>query len=72
MLVARSSGRPSTHNGSTGSAARRSTSTNATSSTSPAPNTPNEVGEIHAHALPPSSTPSSSRVRDAVSSAAPA
>ena len=67
-VVVASSRLRSTHSGSTGSAARRSTSTNATSSSAPPANTATLVGELHAHAWPPSSTPSRSSVMPLVSS----
>ena len=71
-LVVSSSRRLSTQSGSTGSAARRSTNTNATSSTAPTAKTAMLVGEDHAHAWPPSSTPRMSRVIAPVSRTAPA
>ena len=70
VVVARSR-RLNTHSGSTGSAARRSTSTKATSRTAPPANTAMLAGERHAHAWPPSRTPRRTRVMPLVSRAAP-
>ena len=70
-VVVASSRLRSTHSGSTGSAARRSTSPNATSSAAPAANTAMLVGEVHAQAWPPSSTPSRTSVMPLVSVRAP-
>ena len=61
-----------THSGSTGSGARRSTSTNATSATAPTMKTAKLTGEPQSHATPPSSSPRMSSENPAVSSADPA
>ncbi len=56
----------------TGSAARRSMNTNATSSRPPTTNAAIEIGESHAHALPPSRTPRMRSASAAVIVTAPA
>ena len=63
-----SSRRVNTHSGSTGSAARRSTRTKTTSNTQPADERRRcSIGELHAQACPPSSSPRMSSAQPAVS-----
>lgn len=70
-LLATTMRRVKTHSGSTGFAARRSTSPKAASTTAPPTNSARLCGEVQAHACPPSSSARISAPAPRVSSPAP-